>query len=63
MTYEFTRKIILTQEEQKVIKTLRDMFEEDEGLSLLATWEVLTAIANNNSKLAKQFNYEIEVTK
>lgn len=61
MTYETKKVLTLTREEQIMIKDLVDMFNYDEGLSFEGVWEVLSAIADNKSKLAQQYNYEIKI--
>ena len=62
MTYETKKVLTLTREEHMMIKDLVDMFNYDEGLSFEGVWDVLSAIADNNSELAQQYNYEIKIT-
>lgn len=61
MRVETTKKIILTEEEQRVIHDLYEIFNEDKIISTLDVWDILTDIYNGDDTIAKQYGYSIEI--
>ena len=61
MRLETKRVITLTKEEQRVIKQLYVLLQDDNDLSAIDVWNILTDIYNENSEYCADYGYDIRI--
>ena len=54
--------LTLTKEEQETIRSLVNIFWQDDTIATSDIWDIMVAIAHKDYSLAEDFNYHIVVT-
>ena len=61
MRVDYTKKLVLTKEEQRVIHDLYEIFDRDNDLNACEVWDILTDIYEDTNERSIDYDYYIEI--
>ena len=61
MRVDYTKKLILTKEEQRVIHDLYKILDRDNDLNACGVWDILTDIYKDTNERSIDYDYYIEI--
>ena len=61
MRVDYTKKLVLTKEEQRVIHDLYEIFDRDNDLNACGVWDILTDIYEDTNERSIDYDYYIEI--
>lgn len=61
MRVDYTKKLVLTKEEQRVIHDLYKIFDRDNDLNACGVWDILTDIYEDTNERSIDYDYYIEI--
>ena len=61
MRIDYTKKLVLTKEEQRVIHDLYEIFDRDNDLNTCGVWGILTDIYEDTNERSIDYDYYIEI--